>query len=245
MPKFTTKARSGKPAKPRPDFPLSVHQTGRWFKKVRGRFVYFGKVADDPKGKVALDKWLDQKDALLSGRTPRAITPDTLTVADLCNHFLTFKQNSLASGELMKRSFDFYHQTCARLVKVFGKRRPVDDLVADDFQYYRTWAAKQWGPVFLGNEIQRIRTVFKYGYDAGLMDKPVRFGPGFKKPSAKTLRQSRLNRGLRMFEREELLAVLNHAERNMKAMILLGVNAALGNTDLALMPIKALDLKTG
>ena len=34
--------------KPRPDFPLFPHQCGRWAKKVRGKFVYFSKVADDP-----------------------------------------------------------------------------------------------------------------------------------------------------------------------------------------------------
>ena len=39
-------------------------------KKVRGRFSFFGKVADDPKGEKALEPWLEQKDDLLAGRTP-------------------------------------------------------------------------------------------------------------------------------------------------------------------------------
>jgi hypothetical protein len=47
-----------KPAKPRPDFPLFPHASGRWAKKVCGKVANFGKVADDPKGKKALDKWL-------------------------------------------------------------------------------------------------------------------------------------------------------------------------------------------
>jgi hypothetical protein len=59
-----------RPAKPRPDFPLFPHRNGRWAKKVRGKFVYFGKWADDPKGEAAVDLWLDQKDDLLAGRTP-------------------------------------------------------------------------------------------------------------------------------------------------------------------------------
>ena len=65
-----TKAGS-KPAKPRPDFPLFPHATGRWAKKVRQKLVYFGKIADDPKGEKALALWLEQKDELLAGRTPR------------------------------------------------------------------------------------------------------------------------------------------------------------------------------
>jgi integrase len=97
----------------------------------------------------------------------------------------------------------------------------------------------------VGNEIQRVRSVFKYGYDAALIDRPIRFGPGFKKPSAKVLRQNRAKGGLRMFEREELLVSLEHATTNAKAMMLLGINAGMGNTDLAMLPTKAIKLKTG
>ena len=69
MPNSTTRRT---PAKSHPDFPLFRHATGRWCKKVKGRFVYFGKVADDPKGNAALALWLDQKDALLADADPAA-----------------------------------------------------------------------------------------------------------------------------------------------------------------------------
>ena len=36
-------------------------------------------------------------------------------------------------------------RTCDRLVKAFGRERPVDDLVADDFQDLRAQVAKKWG----------------------------------------------------------------------------------------------------
>jgi hypothetical protein len=44
MVKSTTSKAASNPAKPRPDFPLFPHATGRWAKKVRGRFEYFGKI---------------------------------------------------------------------------------------------------------------------------------------------------------------------------------------------------------
>ena len=58
-----------KPTKPRPDFPLFPHARGYWAKKVRGQLRYFGKIAGDPKGEIAVNLWLDQKDALLAGQS--------------------------------------------------------------------------------------------------------------------------------------------------------------------------------
>ena len=54
-------SKSTTPKKPRPDFPLFPHKTGRWAKKVRGRFAYFGKVANDPMGERAIHLWLEQR----------------------------------------------------------------------------------------------------------------------------------------------------------------------------------------
>ncbi|MBU4271527.1 MAG: tyrosine-type recombinase/integrase [Planctomycetes bacterium] len=243
MPHLTTPE---KPRKPRPDFPLFPHATGQWAKKVRGRLHYFGKWSDDPKGKAALQRWLDQKDDLLAGREPRAkATIEGPTVADVCNSYLTYKKGLLEAREITPRTFQEYHAVCERLVKVFGRSRLVTDLVADDFQRLRQIVAKTWGPIRLANEVQRTRSVFKHGYEVGLITLPVRFGPGFKKPSAKVLRQNRTAAGLRMFEREELLAILNGATTETRAVVLLALNAGLGNGDIAALPIKALNLKSG
>src|SRR5262245_10358639 len=118
-----------RPAKPRPDFALFPHRNGRWAKKVRRKFCYFGKWADDPKGEKAAGLWADQKDDLLAGRTPRA-DREGLSVRDLCNHFLTAKEQQRDAGDIKQLSFADYLTTAKLLVDAFGPNRLVDDLTA-------------------------------------------------------------------------------------------------------------------
>ena len=237
----TAPAAAGKPGKPYPDFPLFPHATRRWAKKIRGKTHYFGPW-EDPDG--ALAKYLDQRDDLHAGRTPR-VQGDGLAVRDLLNHFLTAKRHLLDTREITNRTFLDYHATCDRLGRAFGLTRLANDLAADDFGNLRAELAKTRGPVALGNEIQRVRSVFKHGYEAGLIRQPVRYGPGFKRPSAKTLRKDRAAKGSRMFEAAELRKVIDGAGVQLRAMILLGVNGGFGNADVGTLPIAALDLDGG
>jgi integrase len=227
---------------PYPDFPLFPHGSDRWAKKIRGKLYYFGKVQDG--WKPALDKYQREKDDLYAGRKPRAAR-DGLTVGALCNRFLEAKRHLVDTSELSPRSFVDYHATCKLLVEHFGAGRFVDDLAADDFEGLRRALAKTRGPVTLGNEIQRVRVVCKFAYDSMLVDKPVRYGPTFKRPNKTTLRRERQKKGPRMFEATELRRIIGAAGGPLRAMILLGVNAGLGNHDVGTLPLSAIDLKSG
>lgn len=230
-----------KPSKPHKDFPLFPHATGRWAKKIRGKLCYFGPWAD---ANAALQKWLDQKDDLLAGRTPRA-GRDGLTIRELVNRFLTSKKHLVDTSELSARMFSSYFATCERLINAFGRTRLVIDLATDDFEKLRASLAKTRGPVALGNEVQKVRILFKYGFDAGLIDRPVRFGPTFKRPSKRVLRVARHAKGERMFEASDVRKLLKAASVPLRAMILLGINCGFGNTDVSRLPKSALELTEG
>lgn len=118
-------------------------------------------------------------------------------------------------------------------------------MAADDFEHLRADLAKQFGPVRLGNEIQRTRTVFKYGYDTGLIDKPVRFGPVFKKPTATILRKHKAAGGKKLLAADDARRLVEAAGPAVRAMILLRLNAGFGNSDVATLPLKMLDLDGG
>jgi len=99
--------------------------------------------------------------------------------------------------------------------------------------------------VALGNEIQRVRMVFKYAFDAGLIDRPIRYGPAFKRPGRATLCKARRAKGRGVFEAGEIRSMLHAAGQPLEAMILLGVNCGLGNSDVGSLPFSALDLNAG
>jgi integrase len=254
----TRKRRSRKdadrPKKPYPDFPLSPHPSGAWQKKIRGKIHYFGRWAKRVNGKLvriggdgwkeALEEYKAVADDLHAGRTPR-VQSDGLTVADLCNRFLTAKLRKRDSGELGTRMFTDYRETTDLIVAAFGKTRLVDDLAADDFESLRACMAERWGPVRLGNAITRVKSVFKYALDNGLIDKPVRFGGEFRKPDKAVLRRHRATNGTKMLEAGDLRRLIDAAGVPMRAMVLLGLNAGFGNHDIATLPLPALDLESG
>src|SRR5262249_28995750 len=72
-----------------------------------------------------------------------------------------------------------------------------------------------------------------------------RMGAAFRKPSRKVLRQAKQATGERLFNSVELRRILDTAGQPMRAMILLGINCGFGATDLAGLPIAALDLDDG
>jgi len=230
---------------PHPDFPLFHHKSGRWAKKVRGQFCYFGKVADDPTGQAALSLWLEQRDELLAGRQPRSKDDAGLTMKDLANRFLEVKQQRVDAGKIKQLSWNDYRDTCLRLCDVFGKTRLVSDLRTEDFEVLQAGIEKTRGPVSTGNEIQRVRVVFKYAYDAAMIDVPMRFGPDFKRPSKKDLRKAKAARGKKMIEAADLLRLIAAADPQLKAMILLGLNCGMGNSDVGNLPLSAVDLDGG
>ena len=97
----------------------------------------------------------------------------------------------------------------------------------------------------MANEIGRVRVLFKYAFDIELIDRPVRYGASFKKPSRRALRKVRNDRGDRTFTSDELRTLIEAASPVMKAMLLLGANCAFGQTDVASLPISGIDFDGG
>lgn len=244
-----------KPGKPYPNFPLFAHASGRWAKKINGTLNYFGPWAKRESGKLvhipgdgwqaALDNYKAKADDLHAGREPRAPSGDGCTIKQLVNAFLRSKQAKLDAGELARNTFADYHTVCGRLVKHFGHLRRVDGLHPDDFERFRRRLAQTLSVVSLKNAINKSRIIFKFAHDQRLIAQPVHYGQSFEKPSAKMIRKARNEAGPRLFTADEIKQILNSADVYLKAMTLLAINAAMGNTDVAYLPIDAIDFAGG
>lgn len=225
-----------KPEKPYKDFPLFPHANGQWAKKIRGRLRYFGAWAD---WESALDDYLKQKDELQAGREPQ---DPGIKLRELCELFLVAKMAMVETKELSIRTWQSYKATVDNLLKHFSREMPVRSFTPTDFARLKAEIAKKrLAAVALGNEIQRVRTIFKYGFDAGHIAEPVRFGPDFRKPSRKVVRAARHAAGKRLFTVEEVRAICYGTKRQLKAISLLGINCGFGQSDISNLPLTAIE----
>jgi integrase len=227
-----------KPSKPYSEFPLFAHAAGVWAKKIRGKLHYFGSWSDPD---AALEKYQAEKDALHAGRKPRETTDGT-TVKRLVNAYLNNKKAKLDVGELSPVTMLNYTQATDLLMATYGRNRLAADIGPDDFAELRNAMARKWGAVRVRDFVQRIRSIFKFGLDVGLLDRPARFGPGFERPSKKTIRLEKAKQGPKVFTADEIRKLLDAAKTPLKAMLLLGVNCAYGNSDCGHLPLAAVDL---
>ena len=232
-----------KPSKPYKDFPLYAHANGQWAKKINGRLHYFGKW--EAGWEAALKTYSQQRDALYAGANPETFYASGCTISDLCNHFLEAKNQLLKAGSLASSTYAGYKGTCETIIKVMSRTRSVSTLSPVDFDNLRAKLAKRCGVVTLANEINRVRIVFRYAYAADLVDRPVRFGPHFKRPSKRHLRVAKSQAPEKMFSGDEVRRLIDAATGQLRVMVLLGINCGLGNADCGRLEWSHVDLETG
>ena len=233
-----------KPGKPYPGFPLYPHLSGKWAKTIRGKGYYFGRWKD-PQG--ALEEYEAVRDDLHAGRTPK--TKGSLTLRQLCNEYIMARRVDLEAGRLSPTTYGDYDAVCRRMLKVLGESKCVDDLGPRDFEKLYATMAKTHSLASLSREITMTRSVFKWGMENDRIQKVVKFGTSFKAPNRATKRKARARaereNGKRLFTDDEIRKLIENAPVQLKAMILLGINGGLGNSDCGNLPISALDLKNG
>ncbi|MEO8498629.1 MAG: hypothetical protein ABI614_26510 [Planctomycetota bacterium] len=156
---------------------------------------------------------------------------------------MTERKAKADSGEITNRTFVEEYKNCARLCKELGKAAIVEEITPADLLAVRTELSKTLGLVTLGNTVTRMRSVFLYAFENGHIDKPVKFD-GFKKPDKRVVRRQ-AKAGTKLFEAEAIHKLIEGADVQLRAMILLGINCGFGNSDCGQLPEVALNLAGG
>jgi integrase len=235
-----------KPQKPSPDFPLFAHSSGKWAKKIKGQLRYFGRWEDPDAALREYESFLQSAEPASSQPAARTVAvASAVNLADACNCFLAAQETRCKQGELTTITFKEYLRTCKRLIAHFGRTRHPATLGPSDFASYRTWRSKTCNLVAVGNEVTRVRTIFKWIGSYYRFREPIDFGPDFKKASAKARRRHRREAGKKLFSAEQIRLILDECGIHLRAMVLLGINCGFGNTDCATLPLDAVDLDAG
>ncbi len=216
---------------------LRVHAgAGQWYKQVGGKVTYFG-VLRDPD--AALRNYLDWATAAATNQAQRVQTkPDELTLTGGLNHFLMARQAHVTAGSLSSGQFIRYRRAVGQILDAMGRDTLFASLAPEDFARLRATIKGKSRTV--GNVIRDMRVAFKWVSDHYGVH--PRYGQAFKRPQSREVRGESRKREL--WTPAEVRALLKHAQPNIKAMILLGLNCGFGQTDCALLPLDAIS-RTG
>jgi integrase len=237
-----TASRSPKAKKPYRSFPLTPHRNGQFCKKIRGKVYYFGSVADPDR---ALANYHQHCDGLHSGaiaQVSRGTGP--ITLRELANEFLNAAATRRDGGRLTDRTFADYHRTCAAVIAALGRDLPVESIGRKHLVELHRRLAKGVSAVTLDGRIGIARSLFKFAYDEELVERPLRL-KSLPRPEKRVLRRDRAQRGRRHFLAGEIRTLVRAARTPLRAMILLGINCGLGNTDIGRLTVQAVDLERG
>lgn len=242
-------------------FPLYRHANGSWCKRIAGKLHYFGK--DKTAAAAAFEEF--QR----SGRkTSSRKVVGQCRVADLLTAFLEAKLARVEAGDLTVGTYANYKRAAALIREVFGDSLHVESITSSDMAtlYKAITVETENGKgkktkrraKTVDNLVTMIRVVFKFAYDEELIDRPIRFSKSLPKPSKKTLRLERAQRGDLSFTAAELRQVLElcladrypdggirNPDPQLYAMILIAIQSGMGNADLGSLELSDVDLKAG
>lgn len=238
------KSTKRKPRKPYPSYPLWPYPNGQWAIKLGGKIRFCG-VWAEPEN--ALSKYKQNRVAWLTGTILKE--QSGWTVKRVIDQFLDRLETKADAGDRSRRHFEDCKRTGLVIAATWDKTRLVSDLNGSDFfELRQRFAKKKDGkaasPATLLGHIRRTVSIFQFAVKEGLVDRVV-YGADFRGLSEKQKTTLEAKAGDKLLDAATVRKLLDKANYRLKAMILLGVNCGLGNTDIATLAFNDLDLAGG
>ncbi|MBC8217671.1 MAG: hypothetical protein H8E73_04345 [Planctomycetes bacterium] len=201
-------------------FPLTLHPTGQYCKKIRGKLYYFG--ADKRR---ALERYLQEATDLHSGRATRLRNADAeMTLRSLCNLYLEHQLARVNAGDLTER---YYADQVKSLRKFAGHTGPscwISSIRTIDLQDYRNMLIQKYGtPAGANLNIAIMKAMFNWAKKNDILQSIPNIDAVAK---LRTIKKEKP-----LFDSTEIRQLVINADNPMRAMIWLGLNCGFGCTD--------------
>ncbi|MEJ2701077.1 MAG: tyrosine-type recombinase/integrase [Sedimentisphaerales bacterium] len=222
-----SKARSNK-------FPLTLHPTGQYCKKIKGKLYYFGSNKQQ-----ALQRYLEQASFLHIGATSESSTIyDGLSLKALCNLYLEHQHSRAEAGEIGAAQISDQTGVLREFVRYIGANCSASDISTLDLQNYRSKLIKEGrSAARINNHISAFKAMFHWATDNEVISRIPNLKAVKKLPRPREIKAT--------FTPKQISRLLACAAPNMKAMIWLGLNCGFGCTDCSELLWEHLDLKKG
>ena len=216
-----------------PKLELTKHRgSGQWRKRIGGVDHYYGAFATVPYKKALAAMRRDQIEAS-EGRARRG---PKLRVAELSSAWLHAKAQDIDLGLVKGVTVDKYRHCVVLIDEVLGKRK-VESLSPASFRELQVAAAARWGYHKQRDLVTVTRMMFGWGVDQELIP-PVRIPRTFQKPTRRTESAAEAFQEDRWVWAPQEFQAARRALRASRATygeaaLMLGLNAGLGNLDVA------------
>ena len=215
-------------------FPLTLHSTGQYCNKIKGKMHYFGKDK-----KQALERYLEQAAFLHNGKAVMFKTTNgNMTLKSLCNIYLQHQQAKAASAEITFRHYVDQISCLKKFMSFIGQYRKISEISTLDLQNYKRKLKRAYNSAHRINlHISIMKTMFHWAKKNDILHRI---------PNIDTVSSIKIiHKQRHVFTSEEIHQLFALADVQMKAMIWLGLNCGFGCTDCAELRWSDLDLVNG
>lgn len=215
-------------------FPLTLHPTGQYCKKINGKIHYFG-----ANKKQALERCLEQATYLHGGQNfAQKATNGSMTLKELCDLYLEYQHSKLLTGALSASHHNDQISSLSKLMSFLGKGRRIKSISTLDLQNYKSKLQATYGSAYrLNLHISVMKAMFHWARKNDILQNI---------PNIDAVSRGKIvHQEMYTFSSEQIEKLLSVANAKMRAMIWLGLNCGFGCTDCTRLKWKDLDLENG
>jgi hypothetical protein len=198
-------------------FPLTLHTTGQYCKKIKGKMYYFG--SDK---KQTLEKYLDYATYLHGHQEDlQKPTEEHMTLKQLCEMYLKYQYSKLQANDLTASHHNEQINSLNKLMAFLGQNIDINNISTLDLQNYKRRIQKSHVSVCrLNLHISIMKALFHWARKNDVLANIQNIDAVSR---GKIIHQERFT-----FKSEHITRLLSVADVKMRAMIWLGLNKDAG-----------------